>query len=134
MDKELKNRIILANNCYHGFKGKFKSHFLTLSTKFRLYKTLLTPVLMYGSESCLLTRSNEWSLSVLERKVFQRIFGSVCENGFWHIQHNNELHQLFSEPNIVKTPVLEVYNGQAMLSKFWMIILLKKHPPKNRWV
>jgi hypothetical protein len=42
MDKVLRNRIILANKCYHGL-GKFKSHFLTLSTKLRLYKMLLRP-------------------------------------------------------------------------------------------
>jgi hypothetical protein len=125
MDKELRNRIVLANN---GFKGKSKSNFLTLSTKFRLYKTLLRPVLMYGSESWLLTRSNEWRLSVLERKMFQGTFGAVCENRFWHIKHNNELHQLFSEPNIVKTPTLEDYDFQAMLSEFGMIILLKNSP------
>jgi hypothetical protein len=125
MDKELRNRIILADNYYHGFKGKFKPHFLTLSTKLRLYKTLLRSVLMYGSESWLLTRSNEWSLNVLEMMVFQRKFGPVCENGFWHIKRNNEFHQLFSEPNIVKAPRLEDCDEQAMLSKFWMIILLK---------
>lgn len=40
---ELSIKIILANKCYHGFKAKFKSHFLTTSTKLRLYKMLLRP-------------------------------------------------------------------------------------------
>jgi hypothetical protein len=51
----------------------------------------------------MLTRRNEECLRVLERKVFQRIFGPVYENGFWHIRCNSELCQLFSEPDIVKT-------------------------------
>jgi hypothetical protein len=33
MDEALRNRIILVNKCYHGLKGKFKPHFLTVSTK-----------------------------------------------------------------------------------------------------
>jgi hypothetical protein len=56
MDSELRNRIILVNKCYHGLKGKFKSHFLTLSTKSKFYKTLLS---LCGSESWVLTWSNE---------------------------------------------------------------------------
>jgi hypothetical protein len=103
MDKELRNRIILANKCYHGLKGKFKSHFLTLHTKLRLYKTLLRPVLMYGSESWMLTRNNEQSLRIVERKVLRRIFGRVFKNGFWRLRYNNELYELFSEPDVVKT-------------------------------
>jgi hypothetical protein len=80
MDKELRNRIILANKCYHGLKGKCKFHFITLNTKLRWYKPLLRPVLMYGSESWTLTRSNEESLRVSERKVLRRKFGPVSEN------------------------------------------------------
>jgi hypothetical protein len=38
MYKELRNRIIVAHKCYHGFKGKFKLHFLTLSPKLRCIK------------------------------------------------------------------------------------------------
>jgi hypothetical protein len=67
MDKEL--RISLANKSYHGLTGKFKSRFLTMSTKLRLFKTLLRSLLMYGSESFMITRSIEESLRVFERKV-----------------------------------------------------------------
>jgi hypothetical protein len=42
-------------------------------------------------------------LGVFERKELQRIFGPVCENGFWHVRYNNELHEVFSDPDIVKT-------------------------------
>jgi hypothetical protein len=49
--KNLRNRIILCKNATMGLKENFKSHFLTLSPKLRPYKTLLRPVLMYGSQS-----------------------------------------------------------------------------------
>jgi hypothetical protein len=103
LPQELRNRIILAHKCCHGFKGKFKFHFLTLSPKLRLYETLLRPLLIYGSESWMLTRSNEESFRVFRRKMFQRIYGPVCENGFWCIRYNSESYQLFSELDIVKT-------------------------------
>lgn len=61
------------------------------------------PVLIYGSESWTLTRNNEQSLRFYERKVLQRIFGSVCENGFWSVRYNNELYEEISEPDVVKT-------------------------------
>ena len=48
--KEIRYRISLANNCYHGLKHLFRSQFLNLRTKLNLYKTLLKPVLTYGSE------------------------------------------------------------------------------------
>jgi hypothetical protein len=43
---------------------------------------------MYGSESWTLTRNNEERPMAFERKVLQRIFGPVCENGSWHITVN----------------------------------------------
>jgi hypothetical protein len=52
---------------------------------------------------CRNARINEESLRVFERKVLRRIFGAVCENGFWHIRYYSELYELFSEPDIVKT-------------------------------
>jgi hypothetical protein len=58
---------------------------------------------LYGSESWTLTRSNEENLRVFERKVLRRIFGAVYENGLWHMRHNGEFYELFSEPDIDKT-------------------------------
>jgi hypothetical protein len=85
MDKEFRNRIILSTKCYHGIKGKFRSYFLTPSTKLRLCKTLLRRVLIYGSESWMLTTSNVDRLWVFETKVLRRIFGPACKNGLWQI-------------------------------------------------
>jgi hypothetical protein len=39
----------------------------------------------------MLTRSNEESLRVFERKVLRRIFGSECESRFWFMRYENEL-------------------------------------------
>jgi hypothetical protein len=31
------------------------------------------------------------------------MFSPACENGFWPIKYDNELYELFSEPDVVKT-------------------------------
>ena len=38
LDKEIRYRISLANNCYHGLKHFFRSQFLNLRTKLNLCK------------------------------------------------------------------------------------------------
>jgi hypothetical protein len=43
---------------------------------------------MYESKTLTSTRSTEESLRVFERKMLQRIFGAVCENGLWPIIMN----------------------------------------------
>jgi hypothetical protein len=37
-----------------------------------------------------------------ERKILRRIYGPVNEGGRWRIRYNDELYQLFNEPEIVK--------------------------------
>jgi hypothetical protein len=83
LDKEIRYRILLANNCYHGLKHLLRSQFLNLRTKLNLYKTLLKPVLTYGSECWSLNRRNEEQLQVFERRILRKIFGPICDNGKW---------------------------------------------------
>jgi hypothetical protein len=45
----------------------------------------------------------EHRLRVFERRVLRRIFGPKSEKNLsWEILHNDELHGLYSSPNIVK--------------------------------
>ncbi|PSN47892.1 hypothetical protein C0J52_01258, partial [Blattella germanica] len=43
LDREIKNRIFLANRCYHSINNILKSKYMNLETKIALYKTLLRP-------------------------------------------------------------------------------------------
>jgi hypothetical protein len=46
---------------------------------------------------------NSVRLRVFETRVFKRIFGSKRdEDGSWRKLHNDELHSLYSSPNIVR--------------------------------
>jgi hypothetical protein len=59
----------------------------------KLYKTLLRPIILYGSESWALTKTEESKLKIFERKIY----GPISENGNWH-----ELYQLYEDSEIIK--------------------------------
>jgi hypothetical protein len=45
----------------------------------------------------------EYKLRVFENRVLRRIFGSKREeDGSWRKLHNDELHSMYSSPNIVR--------------------------------
>jgi hypothetical protein len=58
--------------------------------KIKIYKKLILPVELYGSETWSLTLREEHRLRVFENR------------GSWRKLHNDELHNLYSSPNIVR--------------------------------
>jgi hypothetical protein len=78
----------LANKCFYGLKRQFRSQFLSIKNKVKLYKTLIRPVLAHGAETWVLSKSDENILKVFERKVLRAIFGPTNENGEWRIKYN----------------------------------------------
>ena len=77
------------------------SEFLSIKNKIKLYKTLIRLVLACGSETWVLTKSDEAILGVFERKILRAIFGPTNDNGEWRIKYNNELYTLYKESDIV---------------------------------
>jgi hypothetical protein len=70
--------------------------------KIKTYETLILPVVLYGCETWSLTLREEHRLRVFESRVL-RIFGPKREeDGSWRKLHNDELHSLYSSPNIVR--------------------------------
>jgi hypothetical protein len=68
----------------------------------RLYKTLIRPVVTYGTETWTMTKKEEQALIILERKIFRRIYGPKYEDGEWKSRTNCELEELSKRENIVK--------------------------------
>jgi hypothetical protein len=66
---EIQRRIQTANRCFFGLRKNLQSRYLSRQTKFTIHKTLIRPVLLYGSETCVLTKREENQFLVLERKV-----------------------------------------------------------------
>jgi hypothetical protein len=62
----------------------------------------MLPVVLYGCETWFITLREEHRQRVFENRVL-RIFGPKREeDGWWRKLHNDELHSLYSSPNIVR--------------------------------
>jgi hypothetical protein len=72
--------------------------------KVRIYKTIILPVVLYGCETWSLTVREEHKLRVFENRVLRRIFGPtrVEVMGGWRKLYNEELHNLYSSPSIIR--------------------------------
>jgi hypothetical protein len=72
--------------------------------KVRLYKTIILHVVLYGSETWSLTVREEHKLRVFENRALRTIFGPKRDGvtGVWRKLHNEELHNLYSSPSIIR--------------------------------
>ena len=102
---EIKRRVTLGNRSYFSLMKILKSKSVSRRSKCALYKTLIRPIVTYGSESWCLTQKEEQSLHTFERKVLRTIFGPVFDQSksLWRKRYNHELNQLYGEPDIVRT-------------------------------
>ena len=101
IDEEIKMRTTQGNKCFYALRHVFKSSLLSRSTKFRLYKTIVRPIVMYGSETWTTTDKQENKLNAYERKMLRKICGPIKENDVWRIRMNRELGELFGDETIV---------------------------------
>jgi hypothetical protein len=95
---EIKSRLNSGNACYYSVQN-LSSHLISKNLKIKIYKTVILPVVLYGSESWSLTLREEHGLRVFENRVLRRIFGHKREvDRSWRKLHNDELHNLYSSP------------------------------------
>jgi hypothetical protein len=72
--------------------------------KIKICRTTVLAVALYGCETWSLTLREERRLRVFENRVLRRVFGPKRDEvtGEWRKQHNEELNDLYSSPNIVR--------------------------------
>jgi hypothetical protein len=76
------------------------SRLTSKNLKIKIYKTVNLPVLLYGCETWSLTLGEEHSVS--ENRVLKILGPKREEDGSWRKLLNDELHSLYSSPNIVR--------------------------------
>jgi hypothetical protein len=74
------------------------------NTKIRIYKTIILLVVLYGRETLSLILREEHRLRMLENRVLRITYGPKSDEmtGGWKKQHNEEHHNLYSSPSIIR--------------------------------
>lgn len=142
---EIQVRLNQANKSMHACNKLLSSKDLSRTSKIRLYKSIIRPVLTYGSENWIINKDTERKLVTFENKILRKIFGPTFEKGEWRIKHNKEIRDLYKEPDIVG----EIKSGRlrwighilrkdedSTTSQVWMNEPDGQRPrgrPKSRW-
>ena len=66
---EIKRRLLLGRKVMTNLDSIFKSRDITLSTKVRLVKAMVFPVVMYGCESCTVKKAERRKIDALKCSV-----------------------------------------------------------------
>jgi hypothetical protein len=93
-----------GNACYHSVQSLLSSRLLSRNVKVKIHKTIILLVVLYGCETWSLKLREEHRLRVFENRVLRRIFGPKKDEvtGEWRKLHNEELHNLYSSPDIIR--------------------------------
>jgi hypothetical protein len=101
-NKCIKERIMMGNKAYYANRQLVNSSLISRNSQLQIYRTLVRPVVTYGSESWTLTMEEERALVVFERKILRKIYVPVKENKLWRIRRNDELEAIIKGENTVR--------------------------------
>jgi hypothetical protein len=120
IQEEIKRRLNSGNACYHSTQNILSSCLLSEDIKIRIYKIIISPVVLYWREIWSLTLREGRRLSLSENRVLRRIFGpkrnEVTEG--WRKLHNAELHNFYSAPSvigIIKSKIMRLVGNVARM-------------------
>jgi hypothetical protein len=104
IQEEMKRILNSGNASYHSVQNLLFSRLLSKNIKIRIYKTIILPVVLYGCETWSLTLREEHRLRASGNRVLRRIFGPKRDEvtGGWRKLYNEELHNLYSSPTIIR--------------------------------
>jgi len=75
IEEEVKERIALGIKAYYANLKLFKSRLVTKSSKLKLYRKVIKPIVTYASETWVLRENIIKKLLLFERKILRGIFG-----------------------------------------------------------
>jgi hypothetical protein len=74
---------------------------LSINLKIKIHRIIILPIVLYGCETWSLTLEEKRRLSVFENRVLREVFGAK-RDGVTGELRNEELHDLYSSPTIVR--------------------------------
>jgi hypothetical protein len=81
--------------------NQLKSHVLPWKSKIILYKTLISPVLTWASETWVLSTSGVKVIAVFEKKVLRSVYGPIRDDNECRITYNYGLYALYEDLDII---------------------------------
>jgi hypothetical protein len=100
---EIKSGLNSGNVEYHSVQHLLSFCLLLKKLNIKIYKIVIWPVGLCGCKTLSFTLREEHKLRVFENRALRRIFGPKREKvRSWRKLHNDELHGLYSSPNIVR--------------------------------
>jgi hypothetical protein len=76
---------------------------LSKNSKISVYKTIIRPVVTYGSETWMMNITHEDKLKIFERKILRSKYEPVQDtNNEWRVRTNQGIEALVKEENIVR--------------------------------
>ena len=90
----------MGNKSYYANR-QINSSLISRNSKLQIHRTVVSPMVTYGSESWTFTMEEERALAVFERKILRKIYEPVKENELWRIRRNDELEAITKGENIV---------------------------------
>jgi hypothetical protein len=96
IQKEIKGRLKSRNACYHSMQKNLSFSLLSKNIKFKIFRTTILSVVLYGCETWSLTLREERRLGVFKNSVLRKIFGPKRDEvtGEWRELHNEELYDI----------------------------------------
>jgi len=73
--------------------GIFGYAIVGLAAKIKIYKTIVQPAVVFGSEKWAMADMDKKRLARRERKILRRIYGPVVVQGIWRIRTTHELRE-----------------------------------------
>jgi hypothetical protein len=100
---EIKSRLNSGNAYSYSVQNIFSSRTISKNLETKIYRTVILPVVLYGCETWSLALREEHRLRIFENSLLRRMFGlKRDEDGSWRKLHNDELHNPYSSPHIVR--------------------------------
>jgi len=100
----MKWKLISGNSCCHSVQNLLCSSLLPKNLKFKIHRTIILPVDLYGCETWSLTSRKERRLRVFENRMLRRVFGLKGDELTIERRklHSEELNDLYLSRNIVR--------------------------------
>jgi hypothetical protein len=101
-ETDIKDKIAAGKRCFPAFNKMLGTRHLSKNMKIRTFKTIIRPIIFYGSETWTITGKMVSTLMTLEIKILREICGPKSEQGVWRIRSNIEIQNMYKSPYIVR--------------------------------